>query len=300
MTRSDFDTRFATCLDQTGETYRDAREAIRQAGAEVTPWLAEKRASSDGRVAATAAILQLWRATPQLASEMLTVALGQPVNPDNVEKPLARRFSVGLLGGRLAAYGDDGVPRLIELAIKGEPDTEAAVGPALDALMQLRPPLAFAPLVDAATRETGIVKRSAALATLGEMKHEGARDAAFAALTDTSSTPALRSVAATVSGQLGDVRAAPVLLAMVADPTANIRLRMSAVTGLGRLGDAAGSGAVIALASLARGRDEGLALAAVSALRGIPSARTTVEELGRTAVIASVQSAARGATSSIA
>lgn len=300
MTRSDFDARFATCLEQTGAAYRDARDAIRQAGAEVTPWLAEKRASTDGRVAATAAMLQLWRATPELANEMLAVARGEPIDQDNLEKPLAGRLSVGTLGSRLAGYADEGVPRLIELALKGEPGTETAVGPALHALTLLRPPLAFPSLVDAASRDTGVVKRSAALAALGEMHHEGARDAAFAVLTDTSSKPALRSVAATVSGQLGDVRAAPVLLAMVADPTANIRLRMSAVTGLGRLGDAAGSGALVALASLARGRDEGLALAAVSALRGIPSARATVEELARTAVIASVQSAARDTKSSIA
>ncbi|MGH9885942.1 MAG: HEAT repeat domain-containing protein, partial [bacterium] len=172
-----------------------------------------------------------------------------------------------------------------------------ATTPALQALMLMRPPLALPLLVDAASRDTGAVDRSSVLAALGEMHHDGAKDASLAALNDTSSKPVLRSVAAAVSGQLGDVRATPTLLALAADPTQNTRLRLSAVTGLGQLGDAAGSGAVVALAALARGRDEGLALAAVAALQGVSSARGTLDELARSAVIASVQSAARDSSS---
>ncbi|HYN82254.1 MAG TPA: hypothetical protein VES88_12180 [Gemmatimonadaceae bacterium] len=299
MTRADFNARFNTCVQQTGSAYRDAREAIRSAGPEVTPWLAEERASSDGLVAATAAILQLWRATPDLANEILFVARGEGAGGEDAT-PVSGKLSVGRLGSRLVAYGDEGVPRLIELALKGEPGTEDAIAPALQALMLMRPPLALPYLVDAASRNTGVVERSSVLAALGEMRHDGAKDAALAALTDASAKPSLRSVAAAVTGQLGDVRAAPVLLAMAADPTANTRLRMSAVTGLGQLGDAAGASAIVSLASLARGRDEGLALAAVAALQGIASARSALDELARSAVIASVQSAARDANSSIA
>jgi HEAT repeat protein len=299
MTRADFDTRFTICMQQTGSAYRDARDAIRQAGSEVTPWLAEKRASSDGLIAATAAMLQLWRADKNLADEMLSVARGEGIGGDD-KIPMGESLSVGRLGSRLTGFGDAGVPRLIELALKGEPGNEDAIGPALHALMRMRPPLALPYLVDSASRDTGGVEPSSVLAALGEIHHEGARDAALAALTNTSAKPALRSVAAAVSGQLGDVRAAPALLAMAADPTANTRLRLSAVTGLGQLGDAAGSGAVVALASLARGRDEGLALAAIAALQGIASGRSALDELARTAVIASVQSAARDASSSIA
>jgi hypothetical protein len=294
MTRAEFDSLFTTCVQQTGDAYRAARDAMRQAGAEVTPWLAENRASSDGLVAGTAAILQLWRANAALADDMLRVALGQGQRV----VPIDGTLSSGRIGSQLTAFGDDGVPRLIELALKGEPGSEAAAAPALNALMRLRPPLALPYLVDAATRETGVILRSSALAALGEMHHEGARDAALAALTDAAAEPGLRSVAATVSGQLGDVRAAPALLAMATDPTANTRLRLSAVTGLGQLGDAAGSGAVVALAGIARGQEENLALAAVDALQGMSGARPALEQLARDAVIASVQSVARDASSS--
>src|SRR3954468_1728700 len=114
MTRSEFDATFDTCVRQTGAAYRDARDAIVHAGSEVAPWLAEKRAGSDGLAAATAAILQLWRTTPDLATEGLQVARGQGVGRDG--RPLAGKLSVGRLGNRLESFGDDGVPRLIELA----------------------------------------------------------------------------------------------------------------------------------------------------------------------------------------
>jgi len=267
MTRAEFDALLDRCANQRGADYVAARDALRQAGAEVDPWLTERVGGTDWKLRTAAEIVRFWRQNADLASNVLVVA-ATGVLPNERFQPIAGTLSHARRATALASMDGDIVPRLIELATRNEPDTGAAVGPAVMALSQLRDPRAIPVLLDAVQNKAAL-RPSMALAVLGEMKATEAGDVALAALGNPSQPAGLRSVAAAVLGQLADVRGAPAMLAAATNPKEDAMVRLSATRGLGTLGTTIGSAGVAALAALARGTDERIALVAVEALRGV-------------------------------
>jgi hypothetical protein len=130
------------------------------------------------------------------------------------------------------------------------------------------------------------------------MKATEAGDVALAALGNSSQPAGLRSVAAAVLGQLADVRGAPAMLAAATNPREDAMVRLSATRGLGTLGTTIGSAGVAALAALARGTDERIALAAVEALRGVGDqpALAALRDAAAASANSSVKLAARDST----
>jgi HEAT repeat protein len=78
------------------------------------------------------------------------------------------------------------------------------------------------------------------------------------------------------------------MLAAATNPKEDAMVRLSATRGLGTLGTTIGSAGVAALAALARGTDERIALVAVEALRGV----------GDQAALAALRDAAGASTNS--
>lgn len=296
MTRSEFDVLLGRCANQRGADYVAARDALRNAGSEVVPWLTEQASNTDWHVRVAAEIVRFWRADAGHAADILELATtGVPA--DDPFKPIAGKLSSARRATGLASFDRDIVPRLIEIVTKEEPDTDAAVGPAVMALSQLRDPRAIPALLEAVKGEATL-RPAIALSALGEMRASEAGDVALAALTTSSNAAGLRSVAAAVLGQLADPRGAPAMLAAATNPREDAMVRLSATRALGTLGDTIGSAGVAALAALARGTDERIALAAVEALRGVGGqpAIAALRDVGASAT-GSVKLAANDASS---
>jgi len=293
MTRAEFDALLDRCVNQRGADYVAARDALRHAGAEVEPWLAERVAGNDWKLRTAAEIVRFWRQNADLAGHVLTIAT-MGVLPTERFKPITGKLSHARRATALASMDGDIVPRLIELATRNEPDAGAAVGPAVMALSLLRDPRAIPVLLDA-VQNKGALRPAMALAVLGDMKATEAADVALAALTTSTNPAGLRSVAAAVLGQLADVRGAPAMLAAATNPREDAMVRLSATRGLGTLGTTIGSAGVAALAALAKAADERIALAAVEALRGIgdQAAVAALRDAATASVNGSVKLAAR-------
>jgi HEAT repeat protein len=296
VTRTEFDGLLDRCATQRGADYAAARDALRRAGSEVDPWLDERATSTDAHMRMAAEIVRFWRREPDLAADVLELAI-VGVAADDPFKPIAGKLSAARRATALASFDRDIVPRLIEIVTKAEPNTAPAVGAAVMALSQLRDPRSVPVLLEAV--QGGAPLRPAmALAALGEMRSTDAGDAALNALTTTTTPAGMRSVAAAVLGLLADVRGAPAILAAATNPREDAMVRLSATRALGTLGAAIGSAGVAALAALARGTDERIALAAVEALRGVgdQAALTALRDAASGSANSSVKLAARDVT----
>lgn len=302
MTRADFDAKFAICLASAGAPYIAARDAIRAAGKEVDPWLVQRTGTTNPRERQVAQALQFWRATPEIATFIGAVAAGGGTGTTFREPTVTGHYGPTRAATLVWSLEQDVVVRLVELVDKERSETADGYEGALLALGYCADPRAVPALVDLLAQPDDETHHASVLAALGEIADPAGADAALAKLSDPAATPSVRSAALVALGQMGDVRAVPTMLAVATDPGADGMLRRSAAAGLGNLGEAATGSVVTALAALARGTDERLALGALHALRtaGTNAARSAIAALQQSATVASVQSAARDATTGIA
>jgi HEAT repeat protein len=199
------------------------------------------------------------------------------------------------------SFEEDVVPRLIELVNKERAELPAAYEDALLAIAYTADSRAVPALAELLGQPDSETNHMLVIAALGEIKDASAVSAVLARATDSSATIATRGAALVALGQMGAVEAIPTLLAGTG-PTEDSMLRMSAISGLGHLGDRLSAPAIAALAQLARGTDERLALNAIHSLRsaGSTAARTALAALQQNAATPTAQSAARDATTRLA
>jgi hypothetical protein len=302
MTRADFDAKFATCVAATGAPYRAARDAIKAAGSEVNAWIAERVTSADWRVRQAAQVLQFWRQSPEVAEFVGTIAI-EGGNRMAIRAPtVTGHHAPTAAATAIWSFEEDVVPRLIELVHKESNEFAPGYEDALLAIAYSADARAVPALVELLGKPDAETSHMFIIAALGEIKDPAAASAVLARATDQGASKGTRSAALVALGQMGAVEAIPTLLAAATSPTEDGMLRTSATSGLGHLGDKLSGAAVAALAALARGPDERLALNAIHSLRsaGSDAARTALAQLQQNATTPSAQSAARDATTRLA
>ncbi len=302
MTRGDFNAKFAVCVASSGAAYRAARDAIKSAGSEVDPWIAERLTSTDWRERQIAQVLKLWRQSSDVAEAVGVIA-------EAGGKRLL--FKVPTVTGHHAptraatiiwSFEEDVVPRLVELVHKERSEIPDSYEDSLLAIAYSADKRAVPALAELLGQPDTETNHTYVIAALGEIKDPSAAAAVLAVATSATASKSVRGAAMVALGQMGAADAIPTLLAAATSPSEDAMLRVGATAGLGHLGDKLTGGAIAALAALARGPDEHLALNAIHSLRNVASdaARGALAQLQQSATTSAAKSAARDASTRIA
>ncbi|TXK43376.1 HEAT repeat domain-containing protein [Nonomuraea sp. C10] len=239
MTGDEFEALFRTCMEETGDRYVTARDALLASDDTTEDGLRSRETSRDWREALVAGILLAWLRERTLHDDILSLMRDHPVHSRSPGPAAAPGRVAHMIAAMRPRARPDLVPAILEILTKTR-ETAPGPGPQIltGALIELRDRRAVQPLFHEVTERHSGDERLLAVGALGVLAHRddpGVVPLNQRLLADRRELVSVRGSAAMALGRLGDPRAAEQLLRATRPDTAQPALRESAIRAMGYL-----------------------------------------------------------------